>query len=140
MNVKLVFKHQESKEVRISESYSLYELLDYSEDDIFEQVFTCDCKPVGESHYADCNCSDYFEDFTKEGFLKGVGLQDINSIELFEGDTVFCAGKQRTIKWRNGKFWFWIESADLPDSDISEIFGKYFGQVRIQPPSIANKK
>lgn len=62
----LVFKHPDGKTLKSSE-YTPYQLLNSNLEDIQESVCTCDCKPTGESHYVDCNCIDYYEQFEFTG-------------------------------------------------------------------------
>jgi hypothetical protein len=70
-------------------------------------------------------------DWQEPKLMQSTRLQDWSepSQEIFEGDIVLCDGKQRTIKWSNGKFWFVAESSNYHE-DISEMFGKYYGKVK----------
>lgn len=61
---------------------------------------------------------------------EGLDLFDIDGVEIFQDDFVSCDGRKRIIKWVNGKFWFYAQFANTYD-DISEIFGKYYGKVKI---------
>ncbi len=45
-------------------TYTLEDLLNTNEDDLVEELTRCDCEPIGECNYAECNCEDKWDDFT----------------------------------------------------------------------------
>lgn len=45
-------------------SFTARHLLDFlDEDDLVTNLTMCDCQPIGETNYTECNCGDEWEDF-----------------------------------------------------------------------------
>lgn len=44
-------------------SYTARQLIDKYEDEIVEEMTMCDCEPIGETNYTDCNCGDEWEEY-----------------------------------------------------------------------------
>lgn len=45
-------------------AYTLEDLLNTTEADLVEELTRCDCEPIGECNYVECNCEDKWNDIT----------------------------------------------------------------------------
>jgi len=81
-----VFEHSDTKEIKISPLYSIYEILETNLDDIIENVvYDCDCnKFLGEGQYDEgCNCHDYFDKFTLKHIRQLTNQVNSNGEKLY---------------------------------------------------------
>ena len=48
----------------VKSSYTARRLVEKDEDQIIEEMTICDCQPIGETSFTECNCSDEWDDYT----------------------------------------------------------------------------
>lgn len=59
----VVYKHSGTGAEIKAGPYTPAELLTKMEDDCYDEATQCDCKPVGEILYAECNCGEKFVNY-----------------------------------------------------------------------------
>lgn len=57
-----IFKHLKTGKLE-SVSLSENEIQKYLEDYLYEKLGDCECKPIGETTFVECNCEDYLSEF-----------------------------------------------------------------------------
>ena len=58
----LIKSNSTNREVKAS--YTARQLIDKDEEDIVEEMTICDCQPIGETCFTECDCSDEWDDYT----------------------------------------------------------------------------
>jgi len=142
-----VFKNENSKEVIISQPYTLKQIMDLQVDDIREHSLTCDCQPVGETNVVECNCEDYYDEFEQVAERQFTGLKDKNGEEIYHGDILAhhkAEDEVVLVNWHTGYASFCLDKkgwafshffGEAGRSDEFIIIGNLY-----QNPELLNKK
>lgn len=102
-----VFQHPQTKDVVISTEYTLDKILDGEAlEFIQEKALTCDCQPVGEYSFTECNCCEHFEEYELIAKRQWTGITDRNRVEIYHGDILkMYRHSDDTHKHEVGKVW-----------------------------------
>lgn len=108
---KFVFKHPDG-EVIITPAYTIDEILQTTIEDIQDTWINCDCVPVGECNYVECNCDERFGQFQLIDKLQFTGLIDKNKIEIYDGHIVDISNGEKFIVYWDKKYDFCFKKSD----------------------------